>query len=98
MTKQEKALATRQAKKEQMQSQTVTIDENWRILRSDELNWEIQFHQRDKWTFQGYYGTISSALKALPAKMLSEIAKGSLSDVLRSLEGITATIEKAIPA
>ena len=94
MTKQEKALATRQAKKAQMESQTITIDDDWRILRADPLNWEIQY----KGKFQGYYGTIPAALRVLPAKMLGEQAKGTLSDVLRSLEGVTATIEKAIPA
>lgn len=93
MTRTEKAQATRQAKKAAFAAQTVTIDPNWRILRADPLNWEIQY----KGKFQGYYGTIANALKALPAKMLDEQAKGTLNDVLRSVEGITATIDKAIP-
>lgn len=97
MDKYEKIKAAKAAKRERMQSQAVTIDDNWRILRSDELNWEIQYKPKDKWTFQGYYGTISGALRALPAKMLNEVAKNDLADVLRSVEGISATIERAIP-
>lgn len=89
----EKARATREAKREAMASQTVTIDKHWRILRADPMNWEIQY----KGKFQGYYGTIVAALKALPAKMLDEEAKGTLNDLLRYAEGIRTTIERAIP-
>jgi len=89
----EKARATKQANKERFEAQTVTIDENWRILRSDPLNWEIQY----KGKFNGYFPTLSSVLKRLPAKMLDETAKGDLSEVLRSLQAIQEVIEKAIP-
>lgn len=93
MTKNEKIAASRAATKERMRSQTITVDENWRILRSDPLNWEIQY----KGNFKGYFGTVSAALAAIPAKMLNEEARGSLSDVLRSTEAIYAVIDKAIP-
>lgn len=85
--------AAKQANKERMAAQTVTIDENWRILRSDPLNWEIQY----KGKFNGYFPSISNAIKALPAKMLNETAKNDLGEVLRSLNAIQETIDKAIP-
>lgn len=93
MTRGEKAKATRAAQKERMASQTVTIDDHWQIIRADPLNWEIRY----KGKFQGYYGTIGNALCALPSKMLNESAKGTLTDIRRTLEGISSTIEKAIP-
>jgi hypothetical protein len=76
-----------------MRSQTVTINEDWKILRADPLNWEIRYKGKPN----GYFGTVSAALRALPAKMLNETARGTLSDVLRSVEGIQAVIDKAIP-
>ena len=93
MNRLEKAKATKQANRERFAAQTVTIDDNWKIVRADPLNWEIQY----KGKFQGYYGTIPSALRVLPAKMLNEDAKGTLTDILRCVEGISATIDKAIP-
>ena len=94
MNKYDKIKATKAEMRARFDAQTVTIDENWSILRADELNWEIRY----KGKFQGFYGSIGGAIRALPAKMLSEDAKGTLKDVLRSLGAITATIEKAVPA
>ena len=92
----EKAQATKAANRERMRSQTVTVDDHWRIVRADPMNWEIQFKTAKGWQFQGYYGTIVAALKVLPAKMLGESAKGTLNDLLRNVEGIRESIEKAI--
>jgi hypothetical protein len=93
MTKSEKMIASRAATRERLKTQTVTINQDWRILRADPLNWEIQY----KTKFQGYYGTIGGALRALPDKMLNEQAKGTLTDLLRTVDGIQGMIEKAIP-
>jgi hypothetical protein len=93
MTRSEKMQETKARKAAEYDAQTVRIDENWKIIRVDELNWEIQF----KGKFKGYYPTISSALKALPAKMLSETARNSLADVLRSQDAIVELIQRALP-
>ena len=74
----QKIAATKAAKTEQFKSQTVLIDDNWRIIRADSLNWEIQY----KGKFYGYFGDLCNAFRALPSKMLKESAKGTLADVL----------------
>lgn len=38
-----KAIETKRLKREGFQNQTIEIDDNWRILRADKLNWEVQF-------------------------------------------------------
>jgi hypothetical protein len=93
-TRSQKIAATKAAKAEQFKSQTVWIDDNWRITRADSLNWEIQY----KGKFCGYFGDLYNAFKALPGKMLKESAKGTLADVLECQRGILARIEKALPA
>lgn len=90
----QKAKQTRADKSAKYAEQTVTIDHEWKIVRADELNWEIQFKGR----FQGFYGTIVAALEALPAKMLGEVAKGSLNEVRRSVRAIQETIDNALAA
>ena len=87
----QKAMETKRQNKEAHAEQKVTIDENWTIQRVDPLNWEIRY--KDK--FNGFYGTIVSALNALPAKMLSEEAKGTLKDVQTQQKAILERIEMA---
>ena len=89
MTKSDKIKATKAANKKRMESQTITVDKNWKILRSDPMNWEIQY----KGKFQGYYGRLGSALSALPLAMLDEQAKGTLNNVLECLETIRRIIK-----
>src|SRR5687767_3461537 len=88
----EKARATRAAKAEQFAGQTIVIDDEWQIVRADDLNWEVQHKKR----FFGYYPDVVSAFKALPAKMLSSTAKNSVADVVERQAGLIATIEKAL--
>lgn len=89
----EKIRAAKEAQRKRLRSQTVTVDQHWKILRTDPLNWELRY----KGKFKGYYGTITDAIRALPSKMLDEVAKNDLAEVLRSLQGIEETIERAIP-
>lgn len=93
MTRQDMISATKAANKAKLKSQTVTIDQDWKIRRVDPLNWEIQYKGEGK----GYFPTVSGAIKALPSKMLNEQAKGDLADVLRSVDSIREMIDKAIP-
>ena len=86
--------ATKAAKARQFKSQTIQIDDKWRIVRADSLNWEIQY----KGKFCGYFGDLHNAFKALPGKMLKESAKGTLTDVLECQRGIVARIERALPS
>ena len=87
-------METKRQKKQAHSEQKVTIDENWTIQRVDPLNWEIRY--KDK--FSGFYGTIASALDALPAKMLSEEAKGTLKDLQTQQKAISERIEEAFHA
>lgn len=84
-----KAAQTKLAKAAAYEAQTVTIDRHWRIQRVDERNWEMQF----KGDFKGFFGDLPSALRALPVKMLSEEASGTLADVLRCHRAILERIE-----
>jgi hypothetical protein len=83
---------TRDAQNAAFESQTITIDNHWRIIRSDILNWEVQF----KGQFWGYFGTVAKAFQALPGKMLSEEARGGVADVRSALNDIMERIEKAM--
>ena len=75
-----------------LDSQTITIDKDWRIIRPDELNWELQYKYKTK----GYYSTIVNALSALPAKMLNEAARGTLDELLKIHREIIRKIENAV--
>src|SRR5262252_9244635 len=74
-TKSEKIKATLKAKAEKFKSQTIRVDENWFIVRADELNWQIRHREQrapfDRW----FFGTLRGAILALPDKMLGEEAK-----------------------
>jgi len=96
-TKSDKIKATLKAKAEKFKSQTINVDENWSIVRRDELNWQIRHKDQrapyDKW----FFGTLRSALLALPDKMLGEEAKGTIDDVRRRHEGICEAVLNALP-
>lgn len=88
-------MATKKANREQFESQTIPIDDNWQIVRADEYNWEIQRLIEGKWQFQGYYGNLLHAFTALPARLLGEAAKTSLSLIHGSQKAINERIERA---
>src|SRR5215467_4525239 len=74
-TKSEKIKATLKAKAEKFRSQTIKVDENWSIVRLDELNWQIRHKDQrapyDKWFIRKWRGE----LLALPDKRVGEEAK-----------------------
>lgn len=76
--------------------QVIKIDDNWIVRRIDELNWGIERIIKGKPVFQGYYGTIIAAFKALPAKILSDEAKTSLACVMECQKAINDRIESAL--
>lgn len=78
--------------------QTILIDSEWRLVRIDEFNWQIQYGGKNEQGFKarGFYSSLLTALSALPAKMLSEEAKNSLATVLDAQKGILERIEKAV--
>src|ERR1043166_4553138 len=86
------AQAAKVANRQRFKAQTITIDDNWQVVRSDELNWEIQFKGR----FWGYYGSFLDALKSLPATLLSSEAKNSLADIQQRQKAICERITKAL--
>jgi len=96
-TKSEKIKATLKAKAEKFRSQTINVDENWSIVRLDELNWQIRHKDQrapyDKW----FFGTLRGALLALPDKMLGEEAKGTIYDVRRCYRGFCEAVLNALP-
>jgi hypothetical protein len=96
-TKSEKIKATLKAKAEKFKSQTITVDENWSIVRLDELNWQIRHKDQrvpyDKW----FFGTLRGALLALPDKMIGDEAKNAIADVSRSYRGFCEAVLNAMP-
>ena len=92
MTRAEKISATKKARAARLASQTITIDPNWRIIRFDPWNWQIQHHTK----FCGYYGTLLAAFQALPAAMLEAEAKNTLADVLECQRAINERIAIAL--
>jgi len=96
-TKSEKIKATLKAKAEKFRSQTIKVDENWSIVRLDELNWQIRHKDQrapyDKW----FFGTLRGALLALPEKMLGREAKGTIDDVRRCYRSFCETVLNALP-
>ena len=89
-----KAIETKRRLAESWSQQTITIDQDWKIIRADELNWEIYYKEKP----QGFYSTIVAALKVLPAKMLSEVAKNDLATVISQQKAIVELIEQHFPA
>lgn len=87
-----KGLAARKVQSEQFAAQTIPIDSDWRIVRVDRLNWEIQF----KGNFYGYYSRLINAFKALPAKMLDAEAKNSLGRIVVNQEAINERVAEAL--
>ena len=87
-----KMLATKKAKADRFNAQTITVNDEWRIRRADELNWEVQY----KGKFHGFYGSVSGAVRSLPDKMLGEAAGGTLNDLSGRLRAISDTIERAL--
>lgn len=85
---------SQEAKKAAFAEQTIIVDKDWRIERSDERNWTIWF--RDEIRPRGYYGNVSAAIAALPDKMLNEQARESLASVARSMADIREALRKAI--
>lgn len=87
-----KTRATKEAKRSAFAAQTIEIDNDWRVIRADELNWELQYQGK----FKGFYNNLGEAFRSIPAKMLTAAAKNSLADVQRSLQAIHVTIENAL--
>jgi len=96
-TKSEKIKATLKAKAEKLKSQTIKVDENWSIVRLDELNWQIRHKDQrapyDKW----FFGTLRGALLALPDKMIGEEAKNAIAEISRRYRGFCEAVLNALP-
>jgi hypothetical protein len=84
--------ATIAAQKEKRESQTIVIDEDWKIIRADELNWEVQF----KGKFYGYFGSVKNAFNGLLKKMLNASAQKDMAEILKRIEEIESKIEAAL--
>jgi hypothetical protein len=87
-----KSIAARKAQAVQFAAQTIVIDDDWRIVRADRLNWEVQY----KGAFYGYYGRLLNAFQALPAKMLDAGAKDSLQRIQECQTAINERIATAL--
>ena len=85
----QKMQATIKARKEKFENQTIVIDGDWKIVRADSLNWEIQFQSK----FKGYFGNLFCAFQALPKKMIAESVVNDLNDVFNVLKSIGEKIE-----
>jgi len=90
---QTKRLETQRLNRIEYDKQTIVVDDNWKIVRADALNWQIQFKGQEK----GYYGRLSHAFEALVDKILLEEAKTSLNDTLELVKAIRRRIIEALP-
>jgi hypothetical protein len=81
-------------------SQTITIDENWSIVRLDERSWQIRNKRAEKDGFdnENYFGSLFSALNGLPADILNDEGKTSLAFIVDCQKGIRARIAQAVHA
>ncbi len=92
LTKEKRKQLADEAKKRR-ESQTIIIDEHWRIVRIDEMNWQIQCDGKE----MGYYGKrLTAAFRALPAQMLSESNATSLKAIIEAQRVINARIETVL--
>jgi hypothetical protein len=95
LSKSDKIKATLKAKAEKFKSQTIKVDENWSVVRVDELNWQIRHKEQrapfDRW----FFGTLREAILCLPDKMLGEEAKGTVDDVRRCHRAFCETVINA---
>lgn len=87
-----KARATNEARKAEFAAQVIKIDDDWRIIRADEYNWEIQ----RKLKFYGFYGCLTRAFEAVAGKMLDSEAKDSLQAALESHRAIILRVAMAL--
>jgi len=95
LSKSDKIKATLKAKAEKFKSQTIKVDEDWSLVRVDELNWQIRHRDQrapfDRW----FFGTLRDAILSLPDKMLGEEAKGTIDDVRRCYTGFCEAVLNA---
>lgn len=87
----EKIVAAKAAKAAARAEQIIEINEEWRIVRADEWNWEIKFKGKSK----GYYGRLRHAFEALADKMIDQKPCNSVALVLNELKGIREVVEAA---
>lgn len=67
-----KAKATLEAKAKDFASQKIQINEDWSVIRLDELNWQVrQKGKKDPWD-RWYYGSVKGALFGVFEKALNE--------------------------
>lgn len=101
MDRKQKAAATRQKKKAAQDQQVIVINDKWKIVRLDELNWAVVFSGKHPITGERQdakqpwvYGKLIDALLALPHKMLDEGQKKTLADILKDVQEMCATLER----
>jgi hypothetical protein len=89
-----KIKATVALNRKKWDSQTIVVDENWKVHRCDQFNWEIRYREE----FSGYYGRLTSALEALLPKMLGEESPGgSIASLLELGRDIKRRIIQSLP-
>jgi hypothetical protein len=93
-----KAKAQREANRALWDSQTITINAKWRIIRADEMNWIVQYMGKNDWQDRGFFGRLSSAFASLPDKMVGEEPFGSLADLIGVLNGVKRDVSDAFHA
>ena len=89
----EKMKAAREKHKQARADQAIVFGD-WRIERSDEMNWVIRY--KNERQVRGHYYRLVNALQALPDKILNAEAKSSLAEILAALRRIQATIAEAV--
>lgn len=88
-----KAKATLEAKAQNYRSQTIKINEDWSVIRLDDLNWQIKRKgQKEPWD-RWYYGSVKGALYGVFEKALNEEPQKWGHDLITLATRITACME-----
>ena len=67
-----KAKATLEAKAQNYKSQTIRINEDWSVVRVDDLNWQVKQKGRKEPWDRWYFGSVKCALYGVFEKALNE--------------------------
>lgn len=96
MNREQKRIQTRTEQAERFAKQTIEVDKNWRIIRFDVYNWQVQHKEHGTWCEYGFYGKLGPALQAVANKILSDESTGSLKDCVELLKAIRTCVDESL--
>lgn len=88
-----KAKVTKDAKKAVYADQTIRINNEWSVIRLDDLNWQIRQKGRKEPWDRWYYGSVKGALYGVFEKALNEEPHKWGRDLITLATRITACLD-----